>query len=94
MSMPSMGGITPTTVGLLRAPSMELELEADEELGPDDDEPEDEPVDDKQVPNLVLAQFENVKRVKNKWKVILKDGICNLEGRDYMFHKGAGEFEW
>ena len=60
----------------------------------DDDEPEDEPVDDKQVPNLVLAQFENVKRVKNKWKVTLKDGICNLEGRDYMFHRGTGEFEW
>jgi transcription initiation factor TFIIA large subunit len=32
--------------------------------------------------------------VKNKRKCNLKDGIMNLNGRDYLFHKATGEFEW
>lgn len=35
-----------------------------------------------------------VTRTKNKWKTTLKDGVMRLGGRDYVFHKGLGEFDW
>eukprot|EP01113_Clastostelium_recurvatum_P036638 TRINITY_DN5262_c0_g1_i1.p1 TRINITY_DN5262_c0_g1~~TRINITY_DN5262_c0_g1_i1.p1 ORF type:complete len:326 (-),score=86.92 TRINITY_DN5262_c0_g1_i1:35-1012(-) len=64
----------------------------DEELGSDlDDDDEDaEP----ETEHLVLCQFEKVTRVKNKRKCNLKDGIMHLNGRDTLFHKATGEFDW
>ena len=35
-----------------------------------------------------------VTRVRNKWKVMLKDGVMSINGRDYIFKKAACEFEW
>jgi len=42
----------------------------------------------------VLCQFEKVTRVKNKRKCNLKAGVMHLNGKDYLFHKATGEFEW
>lgn len=44
--------------------------------------------------DLVIALYDKVQRVKNKWKITLKDGIVSVEGKDYVFHKCNGEFEW
>lgn len=44
--------------------------------------------------DLLIALYEKVTRVKNKWKVTLKDGIVNVKGKDYLFSKCLGEFEW
>lgn len=35
-----------------------------------------------------------IHRSKNKWKFYLKDGIMNLNGRDYVFSKAIGDAEW
>ncbi|KAI8824139.1 transcription factor IIA, alpha/beta subunit-domain-containing protein [Fimicolochytrium jonesii] len=57
----------------------------------DDEDSEDEAAD---TPDLILCQYEKVNRVKNKWKCALKDGIVTVDGRDYLFNKANGEFEW
>lgn len=44
--------------------------------------------------DLVIALYDKVQRVKNKWKITLKDGIVSVQGKDYLFHKCNGEFEW
>lgn len=44
--------------------------------------------------DLVIALYDKVQRVKNKWKITLKDGIVSVQGKDYVFHKCNGEFEW
>jgi len=63
----------------------------DEELDSDlDDEDDAEP----ETEHLVLCQFEKVTRIKNKRKCNLKDGIMHLHGRDSVFHKATGEFDW
>lgn len=36
---------------------------------------------------LLCAQ---VQRVKNKWKITLRDGVVSAEGKDYLFHKCQG----
>lgn len=53
-------------------------------------------VDDENAPtdHLILCQYEKVSRIKNKWKCILKDGVVNINGRDYMFSRATGDFEW
>jgi len=53
-------------------------------------------VDDENAPtdHLILCQYEKVSRVKNKWKCVLKDGVVNINGRDYMFSRATGDFEW
>eukprot|EP00245_Coleochaete_scutata_P006421 TRINITY_DN20855_c0_g1_i1.p1 TRINITY_DN20855_c0_g1~~TRINITY_DN20855_c0_g1_i1.p1 ORF type:complete len:368 (+),score=84.76 TRINITY_DN20855_c0_g1_i1:412-1515(+) len=66
-------------------------------LGEDDDDGLEDVNDGEQEPetnNLVLAQFDKVTRSKNKWKCTLKDGIMHLNGRDTLFTKATGEFEW
>jgi transcription initiation factor TFIIA large subunit len=35
----------------------------------------------------MLCVYEKVSRVKSKWKVVLKDGIVNVNGRDYIFSR-------
>lgn len=27
-------------------------------------------------------------------KCTLKDGVLNVNGKDYVFHKATGEYEW
>jgi len=46
------------------------------------------------IPNLILAQFDKVTRSKSKWKCVMKDGVMNLNGKDYIFNKASGEFQW
>ncbi|KAK9474144.1 transcription factor IIA, alpha/beta subunit [Dipodascopsis tothii] len=52
----------------------------------------DEDADDSGM--LMLCMYDKVQRTKNKWKCILKDGVVGINGRDYLFGKGNGEYEW
>ena len=44
--------------------------------------------------NVVVCQWDKIGRARNKWKFHLKDGIMNLNGKDYVFQKAIGEAEW
>ncbi|KAI9005690.1 transcription factor IIA, alpha/beta subunit-domain-containing protein [Hyaloraphidium curvatum] len=59
------------------------------DLDSDDDSDEDPDIE-----HVILCQYEKVHRVRNKWKCNFKDGIAHVNGRDFLFHKGTGEFEW
>ncbi|KAI9208017.1 transcription factor IIA, alpha/beta subunit-domain-containing protein [Polychytrium aggregatum] len=65
----------------------------DDDIGSDlDDDDDDE--DDQNSGDIILCQYEKVSRIKNKWKCILKDGVINANGKDYLFNKANGDFEW
>jgi transcription initiation factor TFIIA large subunit len=51
-------------------------------------------VDEAAVTNVVLGQFEKVQRSKSKWKVVLKDCILTLNGRDYLVRRCTGEMDF
>ncbi|EAZ63530.1 transcription initiation factor TFIIA large subunit (TOA1) [Scheffersomyces stipitis CBS 6054] len=62
-----------------------------------DDDLESEKSDDEdgdQVGQIMLCLYDKVQRIKNKWKSNLKEGIANIDGKDYVFHKATGESEW
>lgn len=44
--------------------------------------------------DIVFCTYDKVARVKNKWKCVLKDGMVHINGKDYLFAKCTGEFEW
>ncbi|KAJ7238592.1 transcription factor IIA, alpha/beta subunit [Mycena haematopus] len=46
--------------------------------------------------DIVFCTYDKVARVKNKWKGVLKDGVIHTGGKDYLFQKctGCWEFEW
>lgn len=44
--------------------------------------------------DIVFCTYDKVARVKNKWKCVLKDGMIHINGKDYLFQKCTGEFEW
>ncbi len=46
------------------------------------------------VENVIFCQFEKIARVRNKWRFHLRDGIMNLNGRDYVFQRATGDAEW
>jgi transcription initiation factor TFIIA large subunit len=50
--------------------------------------------DEDEMGDSILCTYDKVQRVKNKWKCTLKDGVMSVKGREYVFHKGMGEFEW
>lgn len=43
---------------------------------------------------IMLCLYDKVQRVKNKWKCNLREGVANINGRDYVFQKATGESEW
>lgn len=43
---------------------------------------------------IMLCLYDKVQRIKNKWKSNLKEGIANIDGKDYVFQKATGESEW
>jgi hypothetical protein len=56
----------------------------------------DESNNEKDFSNYLLAQYEKVKRVKNKWKVSLKGCIVQKDKKEYVCGKIHGELsrEW
>ncbi|KAJ7045757.1 transcription factor IIA alpha/beta subunit [Mycena alexandri] len=62
----------------------------------DDSDTEDEDLEDGAGPNtdIVFCTYDKVARVKSKWKCILKDGMIHANGKDYLFSRCTGEFDW
>ncbi|KAJ2720882.1 transcription factor IIA subunit alpha [Coemansia sp. Benny D115] len=60
----------------------------------DSDEDDDYEGGAEETEHIVLCQYEKVTRSKNKWKCFLRDGIMLVNGRDYLFNRATGEFEW
>ncbi|KAK3181305.1 transcription factor IIA subunit alpha [Lecanicillium sp. MT-2017a] len=60
---------------------------------PEEDLEEDE-VDDEGLGHIMLCMYDKVQRVKNKWKCTLKDGVLTVNGKEYVFQKATGEYEW
>ncbi|CAI5759567.1 unnamed protein product [Candida verbasci] len=50
--------------------------------------------DGDQEGQIMLCLYDKVQRIKNKWKSSLKEGIANINQKDYVFHKATGECEW
>ncbi|KAK5695954.1 transcription factor IIA subunit alpha [Elasticomyces elasticus] len=50
--------------------------------------------DDDDFGDSILCTYDKVQRVKNKWKCVLKDGVMSINKKEWVFHKGTGEFEW
>ena len=43
--------------------------------------------------DFLLAQYEKVHRIRNKWKIIFIDAILRLNGKEYLFDKVVGELD-
>ncbi|KAG6002511.1 hypothetical protein E4U21_003004 [Claviceps maximensis] len=74
------------------------DIEDEDAINSDLDDPEDEhdddEVDDEGLGHIMLCMYDKVQRVKNKWKCTLKDGVLTVNGKEYVFHKATGEYEW
>ncbi len=66
----------------------------EEPLGSEDDISDEDPADLFDTENVVVCQYDRITRARNKWKFHLKDGIMNLNGKDYVFQKANGDAEW
>ncbi|CAF1084344.1 unnamed protein product [Adineta steineri] len=60
----------------------------------DDDVSDAEPDELFDTDNVVVCQYDKISRTKNKWRFILKSGVMNIEGRDYVFSKATGDADW
>lgn len=74
---------------------LENEEENDEEpLNSEDDVTDEDPSVLFETDNVVVCQYDKITRSRNRWKFHLKDGIMNINGRDYVFQKANGDAEW
>lgn len=44
--------------------------------------------------NQIVGLFDKVQRTRNRWRCNFSSCIARIDGRDYLFHKLNGEFEW
>ena len=70
----------------------------DDTIGSDLDDSDDEGEidsenEDEDMP-LMLCSYEKVHRTKNKWRANLSHGVVCINGREWVFEKGNGEYEW
>jgi transcription initiation factor TFIIA large subunit len=74
----------------------EDEGQDEEPLNSGDDVSGDEDTNENiyEVDNVVVCQYDKITRARNKWKFHFKDGIMNLNGKDYVFQKANGDAEW
>lgn len=70
--------------------SDDINSDLDDEL--DSEKSDDEDAD--QEGQIMLCLYDKVQRVKNKWKCNLKEGVANIDGRDFVFQRATGESEW
>ncbi|CUM63017.1 uncharacterized protein PRCAT00000579001 [Priceomyces carsonii] len=68
------------------------DINSDLDDGLESDKSDEE--DGEQEGQIMLCLYDKVQRVKNKWKSSLKEGIANINGKDYVFQKATGESEW
>lgn len=69
--------------------------EVDEEpLNSNDDVSDEEVSEVQEIDNVVVCQYDKISRSRNRWKFHFKDGIMNIQGRDYVFQKSVGDAEW
>merc|ERR1719184_124526 len=66
----------------------------EEPLGSEDDISDEDASDLFETDNVVVCQYDKITRARNKWKFHLKDGIMNLNGKDYVFQRANGDAEW
>ncbi|CAG8377021.1 unnamed protein product [Penicillium salamii] len=89
---------TPRIPGQVDGADGEVKEEDEDAINSDLDDPDDLVADDQDADEsegqVMLCTYDKVQRVKNKWKCTLKDGILTSGGKEYVFHKGQGEFEW
>lgn len=68
-------------------------------IGSDLDDSEDEgdinseEEGDEDIP-LMVCLYEKVHRTKNKWRATMNHGVVCIDGREWVFEKGNGEYEW
>lgn len=43
--------------------------------------------------DFLLAQYEKVHRVRNKWKCVFHDAVLHINGKEYVFERVVGELE-
>ncbi|MCJ1309630.1 transcription factor IIA subunit alpha [Agyrium rufum] len=105
-SSPSSGPLEPPSIHQLdgmdddgiKDESDDADDDDENAINSDLDDPEDNVVegdeDDGNQGQIMLCTYDKVQRVKNKWKCTLKDGVLTSGGKEYVFHKAQGEFEW
>lgn len=65
-----------------------------DELGSDDDISDEDASELFDTSNVVVCQYDRISKSRNKWKFNLKNGVMNLDGRDYTFLRATGEAVW
>ncbi|CAA7032257.1 unnamed protein product [Microthlaspi erraticum] len=68
--------------------------EDDEETLNENDDEEEPVEDDKDIPHLVMCQFDSVKRSKNKWDCKFKSGVMKINDKNIIFSKADGVFNF
>lgn len=80
--------------GIGEVDEAEGEGEEEEPLNSEDDVSDEEHTDLFETDNVVVCQYDKIARTRNRWKFHLKDGIMNLNSKDFVFHKANGDAEW
>ena len=77
------------------------EVDDDKEVKEEDDTLSDVDLDEEQVDNpaawtshKIVCQFEKVKRTKNKWTCVWKQGIINIHGQDLVFQSASADLQF
>ncbi|KIM31546.1 hypothetical protein M408DRAFT_327720 [Serendipita vermifera MAFF 305830] len=69
------------------------DINSDLDDSEDEEGPQEQPGSDPDA-DVTYCTYDKVTRVKTKWKVVFRDGMVHANGKDYLFGRCTGEFDW
>ncbi|KAF3913998.1 hypothetical protein ABW21_db0208628 [Orbilia brochopaga] len=93
-SLPTAGPSTAPKILQTDGPDMDDEDAINSDLDDSDEEQPDDDDDGEGIPQIMLCMYDKVQRTKNKWKCVLRHGVLTVNGKEYVFQKATGEYEW
>lgn len=97
--VPVEGTIVDGVLTLTKLPQTDGAEDDEDELNSDLDDSSDDNLsgndeDDDNHGNTILCVYDRIHRVKNNRKFTFRDGIVNVNRKDYVFGRATGESEW
>ena len=72
----------------------EAKAEGGEEIDELDDSDLDISDEEIETDDILICQYDKVRRVKTKWSCVFKDGLLHVNGQDHVFHEAKCEFHF
>jgi len=91
---PEVKEAAPASAPAPAAAATEAKADGEEEIDELDDSDLDISEEEIETDDILICQYDKVRRVKTKWSCVFRDGLLHVNGQDHVFHEAKCEFHF